>query len=83
MPKLVLGMQMCLRLSELNHPFWEEGGRKGGKKKKKYDTEGTLGEYEMRVCCPSSHALPAAELAHRQAAGCGTQGGSRPVGAVL
>lgn len=68
MPRLVLGMQMCLRLSELNHPFWEEGGRKGGKKNK-YDIEGTLGEYEMRVCCPSSHALPAAELAQGQAAG--------------
>lgn len=68
MPKLVLGMQMCLRLSELNHPFWEEGGGERGKKKK-YDTEGTLGECEMRVCCPSSRALPAAELAHGQAVG--------------
>lgn len=40
-----------------------------GGKKKKYDTEGTLGECEMRVCCPSSRALPAAELAHGQAVG--------------
>lgn len=65
MPKLVLGMQMCLRLSELNHPFWEEGGRKGEKKKKKkkYDTERTLGECEMRAWRPSSRTLPAAELA--------------------
>lgn len=40
MPKLVLGMQMCLRLSELNHPFWEEGGRKGGKKKRSMTQKG-------------------------------------------
>lgn len=87
MPKLVLGMQMCLRLSELNHPFWEEGGGERGKKKKKYDTEGTPGECEMRVCCPSSRALPAAELAHGQAAGkrwdAARKGGPRCVGAVL
>lgn len=40
MPKLVLGMQMCLRLSELNHPFWEEGGVKRGKKKKSMTQKG-------------------------------------------
>lgn len=40
MPKLVLGMQMRLRLSELNHPFWEEGGEKGERKKKSMTQKG-------------------------------------------
>jgi len=69
MPELVLGMQMCLRLSELNHPFWEEGGGKGRKGGKKYDTEGTPGECEMRARCPSFCTLPAAELAQGEQRG--------------
>lgn len=85
MPELVSGMQMCLRLYELNHPFWEEGGVE--REKKKDDTEGTLGECKMRVCCRSSRTLPAAELAHGQAArGCRDAAGTRvmlcPVGTI-